>query len=164
MGKSLTRQPQKPLISSALRTAAANAMRSTPLRQCLLVCKLRCSDWLDLGSFVHWRTTDFKQLKAFLTVAETGSVTHASPLLNIVQPAFSRQLRMLEEDVGAVLSDRSRHGIERRDDGKKLIEYARRVLNEIERARAELMPSKGSIGGIATIGLLPSTCDLLSSA
>lgn len=107
---------------------------------------------------------DLKQLKAFLTVAETGNVTRASALLNLVQPAVSRQLRLLEEDIGTTLFDRSRQGMELTDAGKKLLEYARRVLLEVERARAELQASQGEVGGIVTIGLLPSTCDLLSSA
>src|SRR5690606_36151791 len=84
--------------------------------------------------------------------------------LNIVQPAVSRQLRLLEEDIGAVLFDRGRHGMRLTEAGQTLVEYARRVLNEIDRARAEIQPSRGTVGGIVTIGLLPSTCDLLSSA
>lgn len=107
---------------------------------------------------------DVKQLRALVTVAETGNVTRAAALLNIVQPAVSRQLHLLEEDVGAVLFERGRHGMELTEAGKTLVEYARRVLNEIDRARAELKPPKGMIGGIVTVGLLPSTCDLLSSA
>lgn len=107
---------------------------------------------------------DFKQLRALVTVAETGNVTRASALLNIVQPAVSRQLRLLEEDVGAELFDRSRHGMELTEAGKTLVAYARRVLGELDRARAEIRPTKGTIGGIVSVGLLPSTCDLLSSA
>lgn len=107
---------------------------------------------------------DFKQLRALVTVAETGNVTRAATLLNIVQPAVSRQLRLLEEDVGTVLFERGRHGMELTEAGQTLVEYARRVLHELDRARAELKPAKGTIGGIVTVGLLPSTCDLLSSA
>ena len=107
---------------------------------------------------------DFKQLRALVTVAETGNVTRAATLLNIVQPAVSRQLRLLEEDVGAVVFERGRHGMDLTQAGKTLLAYARRVLHEVERARAELRPSEGVVGGIVTVGLLPSTCDLLSSA
>lgn len=107
---------------------------------------------------------DFKQLRALITVAETGNVTRAAALLNIVQPAVSRQLRLLEEDVGASLFERGRNGMELTEAGKTLVEYARRVLHELDRARAEIRPSKGSIGGIVTVGLLPSTSDLLASA
>ena len=107
---------------------------------------------------------DIKQLRAFLTVAETGNVTRAAVLLNIVQPAVTRQIRLLEEDIGTTLFDRGRHGMQLTEAGKTLVEYARRVLNEIDRARAEIKPDHGTLGGIVTVGLLPSTCDLLSSA
>ena len=107
---------------------------------------------------------DFKQLRAFLTVVDTGNVTRAAALLNIVQPAVSRQIRLLEEDLGTILFDRGRQGMQLTETGKTLLEYARRVLNEIDRARAEIRPAHGTVGGIVTVGLLPSTCDLLSSA
>lgn len=107
---------------------------------------------------------DFKQLRAFVTVAETGNVTRAAALLNVVQPAISRQLRLLEEDVGATLFERGRHGMALTEAGRTLVESARRVLHEVDRARAEVRPSRGRIGGIVTVGLLPSTCDLLSNA
>ena len=106
---------------------------------------------------------DFKQLRALLIVAETGSVTRAAELLNLVQPAVSRQLRMLEEDVGAVLFRRGRQGMELTEAGRTLVEYARRALDQLDRARAELKPDDGLLGGIVSVGLLPSVCDLLSS-
>ena len=106
---------------------------------------------------------DFKQLRALLIVAETGSVTRAAELLNLVQPAVSRQLRMLEEDVGAVLFRRGRQGMELTQAGRTLVDYARRALDQLDRARAELKPDNGLLGGIVSVGLLPSVCDLLSS-
>lgn len=107
---------------------------------------------------------DLKQLRALLTVAETGNVTKASALLNIVQPAVSRQLRLLEDDLGTVLFERGRHGMHLTDAGKAMVEYARRIMNEVERARAEIKPNQGPVSGLVTVGLLPSTSDLLSGA
>jgi LysR family nitrogen assimilation transcriptional regulator len=106
---------------------------------------------------------DLKQLRAFVTVAETGTVTRASGLLNLVQPAVSRQLRMLEEDLGTELFDRSRHGMQLTAAGKTMLEYARRILNEVARAKAEIQPTDGPVSGIVTIGLLSSTSDLLAT-
>lgn len=105
---------------------------------------------------------DFKQLRTFLAIVETGNVTRAAQLLNIVQPAVSRQLRLLEEDVGRALFDRTRRGMQLTTSGKTLVEYARRALNELDRARAEINPQQVGVGGIVTIGLLPSTSDLLA--
>ena len=107
---------------------------------------------------------DFKQLRAFLTVADTGNVTRAAELLNLVQPAVSRQLRLLEEDIGSELFERERHGMVLTDSGKSLLVYARRAMLELDRARAEIGGAVDGIGGLVTVGLLPSTCDLLSSS
>ncbi|RZT08238.1 transcriptional regulator, LysR family [Duganella sp. CF402] len=106
---------------------------------------------------------DVKQLRTLVAIADAGSVTRAAVLLNIVQPAVSRHIKLLEEDLGTVLFDRNRNGMELTDDGRTLLEYARRVLREIEQARAEIRPSRGVVGGIVTIGLLPSTCDLITN-
>lgn len=106
---------------------------------------------------------DLKQLRAFVTVAETGNVTRASALLNLVQPAVSRQLRMLEEDLGTELFERGRHGMQLTPSGKTMLEYARRILNEVARAKAEIQPTEGPVAGIVSIGLLASTSDLLAT-
>ncbi len=106
---------------------------------------------------------DLKQLRAFVTVAETGNVTRASTLLNLVQPAVSRQLRLLEEDVGIELFERGRHGMQLTPSGKTLLDYARRILNEVARAKAEIRPADRPVAGIVSIGLLASTSDLLAT-
>lgn len=106
---------------------------------------------------------DLKQLRAFITVAETGNVTRASALLNLVQPAVSRQLRLLEQDLGTELFERGRHGMQLTPPGKTMLEYARRILDEVARAKAEIQPGDGPVTGIVSIGLLSSTCDLLAT-
>lgn len=106
---------------------------------------------------------DLKQLRAFMTVADTGNVTRAAELLHLVQPAVSRQLRLLEESIGAELFERERHGMVLTEAGKTLMTYARRAMLELDRARAEIGGSQTGISGLATIGLLPSTGDMLAS-
>jgi LysR family nitrogen assimilation transcriptional regulator len=106
---------------------------------------------------------DLKQLRAFLTVAETGNVTRAAEVLHLVQPAVSRQIRLLEEDLGTPLFERERHGMVLTDAGQALVGYARRALLELDRARAEIGAADNGIGGLVTLGLLPSTIDILSS-
>lgn len=104
---------------------------------------------------------DIKQLRALLTVAEVGSVTRAADILNVVQPAISRQLRLLEEDLDTELFERSRQGMVLTEHGQILADYARRALDELERARAEIQPAAGALNGTVTLGLLPSTAELL---
>ncbi len=105
---------------------------------------------------------DIKQLRTLVAIADTGSVTRAAVVLNIVQPAVSRHIKLLEEDLGTPLFERSRSGMELTEEGRTLLEHARRVLKEIEQARAEIRPARGEIGGIVTVGLLPSTSDLVA--
>jgi DNA-binding transcriptional LysR family regulator len=106
---------------------------------------------------------DFKHLRAFLTVADTGNVTRAAELLHLVQPAVSRQLHLLEEEVGAELFSRERRGMVLTEAGRALADHARRAMLELDRARAEITGANGAVSGLVTIGLLPSTCDLLAS-
>jgi DNA-binding transcriptional LysR family regulator len=88
---------------------------------------------------------DFKQLQTFLAIAECGSASKAAQLLHIVQPAISRQMRLLEEDLGTPLYERER-----------------RVKKELEEARAEVKPSNGLASGFVNVGMPSSICDLLA--
>ncbi|MFS8978656.1 LysR substrate-binding domain-containing protein [Cupriavidus necator] len=106
---------------------------------------------------------DIKQLRALLAIAETGSATKAAELLRIVQPAVSRHVRLLEEELGVELFERERHGMVLTEAGRTLVEYGRRALQELDRAKAEIKPASGAISGTAVIGLLPSTCELLAA-
>lgn len=105
---------------------------------------------------------DLKQLQTFLAIAECGSATRAAQLLNIVQPAISRQMRLLEEELGTALFLRERHGMDLTEAGRVLVERARRVMRELEEARAEIQPADGVVSGFVSVGMPSSTCDLLA--
>ena len=102
---------------------------------------------------------DVRQLAALVAVAETGSVTRAAEVLRLVQPAVSRQIKLLEDELGAPLFERTRHGMALTDDGRILLEHARRALSELERARAEIRPASGELRGLVTLGLSPSIAE-----
>lgn len=104
---------------------------------------------------------DLRQLTALITVAEAGSVTKAARLLHVVQPAVTRQIRLLEEELGVPLFERTRHGMVATAAGEVLIERSRRALLELERARAEIRPEPEVVTGIVTLGVLESVIDLL---
>ena len=106
---------------------------------------------------------DIKQLRTFITILEVENLTKAAAMLNIVQPAVSRQIQMLEEELGVKLFNRSRHGMALTDDGKLLEPYARRILEDLESAKLELTANKGIIRGKVHIGVLSSISELLST-
>ncbi|MFJ3780088.1 LysR family transcriptional regulator [Streptomyces sp. NPDC090075] len=105
---------------------------------------------------------DIKQLKAIVTVAEVGSVTRAAELLHLVQPAVTRQIRTLEQELGIDLFERTGQGMRLTEAGATMVDRARRALTELERARAEVQPTPGKVAGIVTVGLLESISDLLA--
>lgn len=105
---------------------------------------------------------DIRQIRSFLAIADTGSVTRAAEVLHVVQPAVSRQLKLLEEDVGAPLFERGRQGMVLTEGGHLLLERARRALRELDAARLEIRPTPGTVSGIVNLGLLPSSCELLT--
>lgn len=107
---------------------------------------------------------DLRQLTALVTVSEVGSVTKAARLLHLVQPAVTRQLRSLEEELGVPLFERTRTGMVPTAEGAVLVERARRALHELERARAEIAPESGDIAGVVRVGILESVVDVLAPA
>src|SRR3954471_7006625 len=105
---------------------------------------------------------DMKQLNALLAVADTGSVTRAAQLLHLVQSAVTRQIQSLEEQLGVALFDRTRTGMLLTDAGSRLVDRARHVLAELERAEAEVRQDAGVVRGIVAVGLLDSVSDLMA--
>ena len=96
-----------------------------------------------------------------VTVAEAGSVTYAAQMLHIVQPAVTRQIKALEDELGVVLFDRTRHGMVLTPAGDVFLTHARRALLSLERARTELTPQSGEVTGLVTLGVLESLLDVI---
>ncbi len=76
------------------------------------------------------------QIETFVAVAETGNVSRASARLRVAQPALSRQIRSLEDELGAPLFARTSRGMCLLPEGEVFLEHARRILAEVDAARA----------------------------
>ena len=105
---------------------------------------------------------DLKQLEYFVRVAELGSFTRASIALDIAQPALSRQVRLLEVELRQNLLARNGRGATPTEAGKLLLEHARGILHQVERAREELGRVRGALAGRVAIGLPPSLARVLT--
>jgi LysR family hca operon transcriptional activator len=80
---------------------------------------------------------ELRHLRYFVAVAEAGSLTVAAQRrLHTSQPSLSRQIRDLEDEVGAQLLTRRARGIELTPAGRAFLEHARVVLSQVEAAAA----------------------------
>jgi LysR family hca operon transcriptional activator len=78
---------------------------------------------------------ELRHLRYFVAVAEAGSLTVAAErILHTSQPSLSRQIRDLEQEVGARLLTRRARGIELTPAGRAFLEHARSVLSQVEAA------------------------------
>ena len=76
---------------------------------------------------------DFDRLRAFVWTLEEGGVSAAARRLNRTQPAVTRMLQTLEDQVGAQLIDRKARPMRATSAGLKVLEQARVILNAAER-------------------------------
>ncbi|HCY16463.1 MAG: LysR family transcriptional regulator [Curvibacter sp. GWA2_64_110] len=105
---------------------------------------------------------DLKQLEYFVRVAELGSFTRASSVLDIAQPALSRQVRLLEVELRQNLLLRNGRGVTTTEAGKLLLEHGRGILHQVERAREDLGRVRGALAGRVALGLPPSIARMLT--
>ncbi len=90
---------------------------------------------------------DFKRLNYFQIVVEEGSITAAAKRIPLAQPALTRQLQLLEEEVGTTLLNRSRTGVRLTMAGKAFYRDTRKLLSEFEQAkRSAQRISEGQLG------------------
>jgi LysR family hca operon transcriptional activator len=77
---------------------------------------------------------ELRHLRYFVAVVDAGSLTVAARKLHTSQPSLSRQIRDLEEEIGAGLLTRRARGIEVTPAGRAFLEHARSVLSQVEAA------------------------------
>src|ERR1044071_7369421 len=106
---------------------------------------------------------DVGQLRTLVHVAELGSLSKASDRLRIAQPALSRQIRLLEEELGARLFDRHGRGMVITDIGREVLAHALRVLAEMEQIRASVADLNASLHGTVAIGMPPTVAEIITS-
>ncbi|MBP0625082.1 LysR family transcriptional regulator [Cupriavidus consociatus] len=96
---------------------------------------------------------ELRQLRYFIAVAEHASITLAAESIHIAQPALTRQMQTLEQDLGATLMERSARGIRLTEAGKQLLVDARKILEEEAAAKLRVQrASRGEVGHLS-IGL-----------
>ncbi|MFD5388491.1 LysR family transcriptional regulator [Streptomyces sp. NPDC056669] len=107
---------------------------------------------------------ELRELRSFVAVATSGGFGRAAEQLHLAQPAVSQQVKRLERELGAPLFRRTTRSVELTPAGVRLLERAKVILAEVDRAADEVRHvqaggiGKVSVGfvGTATYDLLPT--------
>jgi DNA-binding transcriptional LysR family regulator len=107
---------------------------------------------------------NFRQLTYFVAVAEELHFGRAAERLDMAQPPLSRQIKQLEEELGAILFNRGRSAITLTQAGERLLARGKSILAQMEDTRLEVRRlGQGAEGrlrigfvGSATFGILPN--------
>ncbi len=90
---------------------------------------------------------DIQNLKAFLLVAESGSFSLAAERLHLTQPAVSKRVALLEEQLGTGLFDRIGRNISLTEAGRALLPHAKSVERELRAALQSVRDLSGEVAG-----------------
>jgi LysR family nitrogen assimilation transcriptional regulator len=105
---------------------------------------------------------ELRTLRYFIYVAEARSFSKASVHLRIAQPALSRQIRKLEDEVGVPLILRTGRQLELTEAGALLLTRAHMLLRQTSQTIEDVRTFASNLGGLVTIGVSPATCEVLA--
>ena len=102
-----------------------------------------------------------RQLRAFATLARTGSFTRAAAELHLSQPALTVQVRELESALGLKLVDRNTRRVQLTGIGRELLPVFERVLGDIRAVAENARELAAGDRGTVLVAALPSLCSRL---
>lgn len=104
---------------------------------------------------------DIRQLRYFVTTAREGQVTRAAKTLHIEQPPLSRQLKLMEEELGVRLFDRTGRGLKLTPAGERLRQMAELLLVQMDETIREVKEIGQGLKGVLSVGSVVSCFSLL---
>ena len=94
---------------------------------------------------------ELRHIRYFIAVAENMSISRAAQELLIAQPPLSRQIRDLEDELGADLFERTPQGLRITPEGNAFLQYARQIMDLAERSRIHVFEMAKGIQGTIDI-------------
>ena len=95
---------------------------------------------------------ELRVLNYFLAIVREENITKASQTLHVSQPALSRQMMQLEEELGVKLFTRSNHNIVLTEDGLLLKRRAQELLSLADKTKRDFINKDAELSGEVTIG------------
>ena len=106
---------------------------------------------------------DLTRLQYFAAVAEAGSFSRAAAALHLTQPSLSRQVQLLEAELGQRLLERHGRGVVPTESGTALLAHARGIFEAAERARSDMADRQKNPRGRLTIALPPRVAHVVTA-
>jgi len=103
---------------------------------------------------------ELRQLRYALAVATHRHFTRAAAAVPVAQPALSHQVKLLEQELGVELFERSRSGVRPTEAGEIFLLRARRALAEIDAVREEVAALRGLTSGRLMLGAMQALAGL----
>jgi LysR family transcriptional regulator, nitrogen assimilation regulatory protein len=104
---------------------------------------------------------DLRALRYFVHIAEARSFSRAAVQLRVAQPALSRQVQKLEEELGVELIERSGRQIALTEAGLLLLQRAHSLMRQVAQTADDVRSHGADLVGSATLGVSPATCEVL---
>ena len=109
-----------------------------------------------------------RQIRHFIAVAETGSISAAAQAVFISQSTLTLAIQQLEEEIGVSLFNRHAKGMSLTHQGHQFLRQAHLILATVDNAKRSLQQSTDQVAGHLTIGVSSlttwPTCSPASSA
>ena len=109
------------------------------------------------------KAMDLHQLRTFVAIADAGGVAKAASRLNLSQPAASRQIQVLEAELGVPLFDRIGRRLRLTSEGEDLLRRSRRLVADAASLRERARALKAGDAGMITIGATPPMIEVVLS-
>lgn len=106
---------------------------------------------------------NLKQLRYFVAAVDLNNITRAAQRMHVAQPALGLQLRELENEIGVPLLSRHSRGVEPTPAGQLLYRHAKRILEEIEQVKAEVVQAHLAARQPLSLGLTTSLTLLIGT-
>jgi DNA-binding transcriptional LysR family regulator len=103
---------------------------------------------------------DLKRLRYFVAVCKHGGFSHAAGVIGVAQPALTRQVQLLERQVGLKLITRNGRGVQPTEEGRFLFARSIEHLDRLDDLLLELRQRSSKISGQAVVGICPTISGL----
>jgi LysR family nitrogen assimilation transcriptional regulator len=105
---------------------------------------------------------NLQQLKTLVLIAELGSLSKVSDRIRIAQPALSRQMKLLQEEIGVPLLARHRLGLRLTEAGEEMVKRLSGMIRQLDQAVDDVRALTGATHGRVAFGIVPTASYVLA--